>query len=80
MSEFGETLEEMDVEAFFNMREWLCEAIRAKGAKITDQGIGMGKADIGFELQGAPFMVTIKPRKISREDKCVGRDYTELNS
>lgn len=65
MSEFGETLEEMDVEAFFNMREWLREAIEAKGAEITDQGIGMGKADIGFELDGAPFFLTIRPRRKS---------------
>ncbi len=64
MSEFGESLDEMDVEAFYNIREWLREAIEGKGAEITDQGIGMGKADIGFELDGAPFMVTIRPRKM----------------
>ena len=69
MSEFGESLDEMDVEAFFNMREWLREAIEAKGAEITDQGIGMGKADIGFMLHGAPFMVTIRPRKINSDEK-----------
>lgn len=68
MSEFGETLEEMDVEAFFNMREWLREAIEAKGAEITDQGIGMGKADIGFELGGVPFFLTLRPRTMRKNN------------
>jgi hypothetical protein len=65
MSDFGENLNEMDVEAFFNMREWLSEALKAKGAKVTGGGIGFGAADLDIELDGAPFFVTIKPIKMS---------------
>jgi hypothetical protein len=64
MSEFAEKLYEMDTKELFDMREWFREVIEAKGAKITDQGIGISEADIGFELHGAPFLLTIQPRKI----------------
>ena len=67
MSEFGETLDEMDIEAFFNIRDWVQKALEAKGAKITDAGIGMGAADLGFELNGAPFGLSIKPRLITNK-------------
>lgn len=61
MSDFGKTLNEMDVEAFFNMREWLEKAIQAKGAKVTGKGIGMGQADLDFELEGMKYTVSIRP-------------------
>lgn len=51
-----------DVEAFFNMRQWLREALEAKGAKQVGAGIGMGQADIDIELEGQKFNVSIRPR------------------
>lgn len=63
-NDFGETLDEMDLEAFLNIRDWMEDAIKSKGGVITDAGIGMGKADLGFELDGAPFGVQIKPRSM----------------
>ena len=35
---FGFSVDEMDTEAFFNMREWLRDALEAKGAKFTGGG------------------------------------------
>lgn len=64
MSDFGETLDEMDLEAFLNIRNWMEEAITDKGGTITDAGIGMGRADLGFELEGMIFSVQIKPRPL----------------
>lgn len=63
MSEFGETLEEMDLEAFMNARDWFETAITAAGGEITDAGIGMGRADLGVLIDGAQFSVHIIPRK-----------------
>lgn len=59
------SLENEDLEALLNMRDWLEDAIKAKGAQITDAGIGLGYGDIGFELEGMPFSVSIKPRLTS---------------
>lgn len=61
---FGATLEEMDVKAFMNIRTWVEEALEAKGAKVTDAGIGMGRADLGVVIDGAPFSISIRPRPI----------------
>ena len=58
---FGFALDEMDTEAFFNMREWLQKACEAKGAKMTGGGIGMGQADIDIELDGCRYNISIKP-------------------
>lgn len=66
MDEFGETLEEMDVEAFMNMRDWLEKAITKAGGRVTDAGVGMGKADIGFTLLGMPYSVEIRPRLVKK--------------
>jgi len=52
---------DMDVQAFLNLRNWLEDAIKAKGAKMFDAGIGCGQADIGFELEGMNYRVSIKP-------------------
>lgn len=51
-----------DVESMLNMRNWLEEAIKAKGAKVTDAGMGMGAADLGFILEGHRFSLVIRPR------------------
>ena len=41
---FGQCLEEMDVEAFLNLREWLSKAVTGAGAKLDGgAGIGMGR-------------------------------------
>lgn len=58
---FGYSLPEMDIEAFFNMRDWLKSACEAKGAKMVGGGVGCGQADIDIELEGARFNVSIKP-------------------
>ena len=64
-SDFGYSVDSMDAEAFFNMRDWLLDAIESKGALMTGAGIGCGEADIDFTLDGAKFNVRIKPRKIT---------------
>lgn len=58
---FGFSLDEMDTDAFFNMREWLEKAVEAKGAKKVGGGIGMGQADIDIELDGCRYNISIKP-------------------
>ena len=62
---FGRTLDEMDVEAFLNVRTWVEDALEAKGAEITDGGVGMGRVDIGVLIDGAPFGISIRPRPIT---------------
>ena len=52
----------MDVEAAFNMREWVQRALEAKGAKITGAGLGAGGCDLDFEVDGFKFNVWITPR------------------
>lgn len=58
---FGCYVNEMDTAAFFNMRDWLRDAVQAKGAKMTGGGIGMGQADIDIELEGCRYNISIKP-------------------
>ncbi len=58
---FGFSLDEMDVSAFFNMRDWLQKAIEAQGAKMVGGGIGMGQADIDIDLEGCRYNISIKP-------------------
>lgn len=58
---FGEDLGSMDVEAFFNMRDWLQKAVEAKGAKVVGAGIGLGQADIDIDLEGCRYNISIKP-------------------
>lgn len=55
-------LEEMDIEAFLNLRDWVGNALSSQGAKITDAGMGFGCADIGITLEGMPYGIQIKPR------------------
>jgi hypothetical protein len=58
---FGYSLEEMDVEAFFNMRDWLQKACEAHGGKMVGGGVGMGQADIDIELEGCRYNISIRP-------------------
>ncbi len=51
-----------DPESLMNSRDWLEEAITAKGAKIHGSGVGMGRADLDIELEGHEYIVSIKPR------------------
>ncbi len=62
--DFGKTLDSMDIEAFLNMRDWFEAAITNHGGKIIDGGMGVGRADIGVELDGVEFGVQIRPRPI----------------
>ena len=59
--DFGRCFEDMDVEAFINMRDWLEKALTAHGAKVDGSGIGAGRADISIELDGCRFNVAIRP-------------------
>lgn len=58
---FGYSLEEMDVEAFFNMRDWLQKACEAQGGKMVGGGVGMGQTDIDIELEGCRYNISIRP-------------------
>ena len=51
---------EVDVEAQFNIRQWVQDALVAKGAKITGAGVGVEGSDLDFEVEGFPFNVWIK--------------------
>lgn len=50
-----------DIEAAFNMRDWLQNACEAKGGKTVGGGFGMGQADIDIELEGCRFNISIRP-------------------
>lgn len=50
-----------DMEAAFNMRDWLQKACEAAGGKMTGGGFGGGCADIWIALEGHEYMVSIKP-------------------
>ena len=50
-----------DVNAAFNMRDWLQGACEAKGGKMIGGGFGMGQADIDIELEGCRFNISIRP-------------------
>lgn len=58
---FGCSLDEMDVEAFLNVRTWLKDALESKGATFDGGGIGMGRADIDITLEGHRYNVAIRP-------------------
>lgn len=55
----------LDIEALFNMREWVRAALEGKGAKIVGAGIGcggtMGIADIQIEIDGHQCNIEIRP-------------------
>lgn len=55
----------LDADALFNLRDWVEQAIIAKGGKTVGAGIGcdgaMGVADLQVELEGHEFNLEIKP-------------------
>lgn len=52
-----------EIEPAFNMRQWVSDALQAKGAKQTGAGIGFGEADIDIELEGHHYNIRIKAIK-----------------
>ncbi len=48
-------------DALFSIRNWLRIAIEAQGADITGAGIGVGEADISFDLDGQRYNVSVRP-------------------
>lgn len=61
-------LEEMDHEAFFNLRDWLEDALTAQGAKVIDKAMGFNSADIGITIEGMPFDIQVTPRPLYQGD------------
>ena len=56
-----------DIDAAFNMRDWLQAACEAKGGQMTGGGFGGGIADIDIVLEGCQYHLTIQP--IIRDSK-----------
>lgn len=54
-------LAEMDIQAFFNLRDWLERALEAAGARTTGGGMGLGAADVSIEMDGFGYVVSIRP-------------------
>ena len=58
--------EKLDMDSLLNIREWVRDAVEAKGAKVTGCGIGvkgiLGMADIDIEIQSYRFNLEITPR------------------
>lgn len=50
-----------DPETLLNSRQWLREALEAKGAQQIGAGCGIGQADIDILLEGCRFNVSIRP-------------------
>ena len=50
-----------DVEQAFNARNWLEEALKSAGAKITGAGMGLGGVDVSFILDGVQFQLDMHP-------------------
>ena len=59
--ENGLTLGFKDIDAAFNMRDWLQKAVEAKGARKIGGGLGFGGAALEIVLEGHRFILTIKP-------------------
>jgi len=53
-----------DPETLLNSRNWLQQALEAKGAVFDGgAGIGCGQADIDIKLEGMRYNVSIRPLK-----------------
>lgn len=52
----------IDFEAAFNSRDWLRQALEARGAKVVGGGAGVGGADLDIVLEGMAFNVRIAPQ------------------
>jgi hypothetical protein len=58
-----------DFDLLLNLRDWLTDAMVAKGAKFTGGGVGCGQADIDITLEGMRYNVTIAPVMDKGENK-----------
>lgn len=50
-----------DVEALYNMRDWMRKAVESLGAKMVGSGCGLGEVDLDIELEGYLYNIAIKP-------------------
>lgn len=50
-----------DVEAMFNLRDWVENILKSNACEITGTGMGFGGGDIWFKHQGAEYFLTVKP-------------------
>lgn len=50
-----------DPETLLNSRQWIREAIEARGAKVIGSGTGLGQADVDIMLEGFQYNVSIRP-------------------
>ena len=50
-----------DTVAHLNMRDWMRDAIEAKGARFTGGGFMADECDLDIELQGHHYNIRIKP-------------------
>ena len=50
-----------EFETSFNMREWVCGALEAKGAKMTGGGFGLGGSDLDIDVEGMSYNIKIRP-------------------
>jgi hypothetical protein len=48
-------------ETLLNSREWLTNAVQAKGAEVIGTGCGLGQADIDIILKGCKFNISLRP-------------------
>lgn len=53
-----------DWESNYNMREWVREALEAKGAECTGAGFGACQSDLDIEFEGMRYNIRIQPRPI----------------
>jgi hypothetical protein len=62
---FGYSYDDMDVEAFMNLRNWLEKCLIKGGATIDGWGIGYGQTDVeievDIEMECHRYTVSIKP-------------------
>lgn len=60
-------LDDMDLEAFMNLRDWVQKALEDAGGEIIDSGMGAGKADLGLQLEGYDYSISMRPRTRSKQ-------------
>lgn len=52
-----------DIEAAFNMRDWLRSTLEQAGCEVTGAGMGFGQGDVDIKFQGCAYNVSIRPIK-----------------
>jgi hypothetical protein len=57
----GWSMSSKDAGDLLEVRNWLKDAVEAKGALVDGSGVGFGQADIDIELNGSRYNVSIKP-------------------